>query len=155
MTRSDSLFEVTLWGCITWHVYIVDLPATNVFLQKFLWNQSLGAEPAKAPALILTPLMTKYGANYDWLLLMTTQVTSGAPIDPEARHPSMRIMAVTEEIRTPFARAILWSISYLLPYDFWPVLYRTCIAWSIEWYKRVIFNLRYARPFIIFIRSKK
>lgn len=98
--------------------------------------------------------MTKYGANYDWLLLMTTQVTSGAPIDPEARHPSMRIMAVTEEIRTPFARAILWSISYLLPYDFWPVLYRTCIAWSIEWYKRVIFNLRYARPFIIFIRSK-
>lgn len=34
-------------------------------------------------------------------------------------------------------------------------LYRTCIAWSIEWYKRVIFNLRYARPFNIFIRSKK
>lgn len=100
-------------------------------LYKFLWNQSLGAEPAKAPALILTPLMTKYGANYDWLLLMTTQVTSGAPIDPEARHPSMRIMAVTEEIRTPFTRAILWNISYLLPYDFWPVLYSTFIAWSI------------------------
>lgn len=82
--------------------------------------------------------MTKYGASYDGLLLMTKQMTGGALFDPEARHPSWRITTVTEYIESLYRENMALKFSLFITARF--LLY---IFVEFIWVFQDIFKVRF------------